>query len=206
VGTARLFVALDPPARVREELIAWARSATAGWDRSGSLRLLGPDALHVTVCFLGDRPIEEIAEIGEILSECAMDVGELSIGAPLWLPPRRPRALAVEVKDQEGGLCALHEAVVGALAQVSEEEFNTGTGARAGHLGRAWDGRSGPHRFRPHVTLARLRGGFAPRERRLQATPVLSFTPATLVLYRSRLAPAGASYEALESSELHPLG
>jgi RNA 2',3'-cyclic 3'-phosphodiesterase len=203
-----MFVALEPPARVREELIVWARGATAGWDRSGSLRLLGPDALHLTVCFLGDRPLEEIKEIGEVLSECAMDVGELSIGAPLWLPPRRPRALAVEVKDQEGGLQALHEAVVGALAQVSEEEANTATGARAGHchLGSARDRRSGAHRFRPHVTLARLRGGFAPRERRLDATPALSFTPAALVLYRSRLAPAGASYEALESSALQPLG
>ena len=85
MGTARLFVAVGPPARVREELIAWARSAMAGLDRSSPLRLLGYDALHVTVCFLGERPVAEVKSIGAALEECAMPVGELSIGAPLWL-------------------------------------------------------------------------------------------------------------------------
>jgi 2'-5' RNA ligase len=188
VGTARLFVAVDPPARVREELIAWARSAMAGLDRSSPLRLLGYDALHVTVCFLGERPVAEVKSIGAALEECAMPVGELSIGAPLWLPPRRPRALAVEIKDDGGGLSALHETVVGALAQASQGEPRM------------------RHRFTPHLTLARLPGGFAPRERHLEATPALSFTPEALVLYRSRLAPGGASYEALESAELQSLG
>lgn len=117
-----------------------------------------------------------------------MPVGELSIGAPLWLPPRRPRALAVEVRDDpEGGLTALHGALVEALA-------------------RACGYREERRRYRAHVTLARMREG--PRAsgggRVLPATPALSFTPASIVLYRSWLSPAGASYEALARRTLVP--
>jgi RNA 2',3'-cyclic 3'-phosphodiesterase len=192
--TARLFIAVDPPAQVCEELATWARSAirglgTSGGGKASSVRVLDPELLHVTLCFLGDRPAQEIATIGEALAECAKGVGELSVGAPLWLPPRRPRALAVEVCDNsEGGLAALHGALVQAL-----------TGA-CGY-------REERRRFRGHVTLARMREG--PRgqggARVLAPTPALSFTPASVVLYRSRLSPAGASYEALATRTLVPL-
>ena len=68
-----------------------------GWGRP--LRLLDPEALHLTLCFLGSRPVEEIAAIGSTLSACAAHVGELSVGAPLWLPRTRPRSLAVAIHD-----------------------------------------------------------------------------------------------------------
>jgi 2'-5' RNA ligase len=190
--TARLFVAVDPPAEACAELTAWARSAVRGLgvrdEKTSSVRVLDPALLHVTLCFLGNHPVAEIATIGESLAESALPVGELSIGAPLWLPPRRPRALAVEVRDSpEGGLVTLHEALVGALA---------------GACGYVQERR----RFRAHVTLARMREG--PRgsrgERVLPATPALSFTPESVVLYRSWLSPAGASYEALARSTLVP--
>ena len=192
-STARLFVAVDPPAEVCEELAAWARTAVRGLGMHGGgpapVRVLNPELLHVTLCFLGNRPVDEIATIGEALDECAMPVGELSIGAPLWLPPRRPRALAVEVGDDpDGGLTALHGALIDTLA-------------------RTCDFRDERRRFRSHVTLARMRDG--PRgsrgERVLPATPALSFTPGSIVLYRSWLSPAGASYEALAARALVPL-
>lgn len=115
--SARLFVAVDPPAQACEELAAWARVAVRGLgasvDKTSSVRVLDPELLHVTLCFLGNRPVEEIAVIGEALEECASGVGELQIGAPLWLPPRRPRALAVEVRDDAYvGLAAMHGALV----------------------------------------------------------------------------------------------
>lgn len=155
---------------------------------SAPVRVLDPELLHVTLCFLGTRPVGEIAAIGAAL-ECAMPVGELSIGAPLWLPPRRPRALSVEVRDDpEGGLAALQGALTEALARAC--------GYRKEH-----------RRFRAHVTLARMRDG--PRGSGgghvLPATPALSFTPASVVLYRSWLSPGGASYEALATRTLVPL-
>jgi 2'-5' RNA ligase len=191
-STARLFVAVDPPAQVCEQLAAWARSAVRGLGTSGgkthSVRVLDPELLHVTLCFLGNRPVQEIAAVGEALEECVRGVGELAVGAPLWLPPRRPRALAVELRDDaDGGLEALHDALVRALARACGYE-------------------EGRRRFRAHVTLARMREG--PRgpagARALPPTPALSFTPASIVLYRSWLSPAGASYEALMTRMLAP--
>jgi 2'-5' RNA ligase len=187
-ATGRLFVAIDPPEDVRERLAAWARAAlrSAG-GRTGAghpLRVLDAELLHVTLCFLGSQPLERIGAIDSPLEEVAAYVGELSVGAPLWLPPRRPRVLAVELHDDDSGrLADLHRRLVLALGELCGLD-----GGRAG--GRR-------HRFRPHVTVARMRDGAAPRGRALEPTPQLSFTPRELVLYRSWLSPEGASYEAL---------
>jgi len=190
--SARLFVAVDPPVDVCEELAAWARTAVRGLGLRGGgsapVRMLDPESLHVTLCFLGSRPVEEITAIGAALGECALPVGELSVGAPLWLPPRRPRALAVEVRDDpDRGLAALHSALLDALARVC-------------------DYREERRRFRAHVTLARMREGSrgSGGGRVLPATPTLSFTPASIILYRSWLSPGGASYEALATRTLIP--
>ncbi len=193
-ATARLFLAIDPPVHVREALAAWARGAVGpGRGRksgaSRPLRLLAPDLLHLTLCFLGERPLAEIEQVAAVLGECAREVGALSVGAPLWLPPRRPRVLAVEVHDPTEDLALLQGAVSRALS--------TGIG---------WEpeGRR-PQRFRPHITLARMREDAAPRERSLPPTPALAFTPQEIVLYRSWLDPEGASYEALASATLIPV-
>ncbi len=216
---ARLFVALDLPAELRGRLLGWARTAAASV-RAGAasatdapamafrggrfpsrrrqarplatnqLRLLDPDALHVTLCFLGNRPVGEIEALGEVLAATCAEappVGELSFGAPLWLPPRHPRALAVELHDTTGrALEALH----GALAAGCDLESADALGS-----GRAMKARR--RRFRPHVTVARMRPSEAPRERALPPTPALSFTPGSVTLYRSWLTPSGAVYEGL---------
>jgi 2'-5' RNA ligase len=193
-ATARLFLAIDPPAHVREALVAWARGALGPGRgrRSGAarpLRLLEAELLHLTLCFLGEWPLDEVAQIAAVLGDCAREVGELSIGAPLWLPPRRPRVLAVEVHDPQGDLARLQESLSASLTR---------------DIGWEPAGRR-PQRFRPHITLARMREDAAPRERELAPTPALAFLPREVVLYRSWLAPEGASYEALASATLVPL-
>ena len=49
-----------------------------------------------------------------------------------------------------------------------------------------------------------MREDAAPRERELPPTPALAFTPEGVLLYRSWLAPDGASYEELASATLMP--
>jgi 2'-5' RNA ligase len=221
-ASARLFVAVDPPAAVREELSAWARAAmlasgprateAAGAgprpaaarsargagrgreDRRPStratrrLRLLEPGVLHLTLIFLGNRPVGEIEAIGAALHEHRAAVGELSVGAPLWLPPRRPRALAVEIRDPAGELSRLQATLSGAIAEAT-----------------GWEPER--RRFRAHITVVRVSGraaGDANPEliEHLPPTPRLHFTPPTIVLYRSRLSPQGAAYEAVTTCEL----
>jgi 2'-5' RNA ligase len=197
-ATARLFVAVDPPPDVCEQLTVWAKVAvrSLGLRRGASspVRVLDPELLHVTLCFLGERPLAQIATLDEALAACAAPVGELQIGAPVWLPPRRPRTLGVEVRDGEDGdpaesLGALHEGLLDALA-------------------KACGFKRERRRFRAHVTLARMKGdrgrGYGIERAPLPPTPPLSFTPGALVLYRSWLSPAGASYEALARRTLAP--
>jgi RNA 2',3'-cyclic 3'-phosphodiesterase len=195
--TARLFVAVDVPLAIREELAAWGRLVVAEAARSRSerrapkgvspvMRPLRADSLHLTLCFLGSRPVDEIGALSAALEECALPVDELSVGAPLLLPTRRPRALAVEIHDPEGCLTLLQSRASSAMSRAS-----------------GWEG-SERHGFRAHVTVARMRSDarWAPASQPLPPTPQLCFVPERVVLYRSWLAPEGASYEALASCEL----
>jgi 2'-5' RNA ligase len=198
-----LFVAVDPPLAVREELAGWARgvaaAARAAGSPRGALRLLHPQSLHLTLCFLGSRPVAEIEALATALAGAGEHALDLSLGAPLWLPSRRPQALAVEIHDHGGELGRVQQELSVALCAVS-----------------SWLPER--RRFRPHITLARLRRGGAghrpraersageDREQSLPATPRLGFTPEAIVLYRSWLTREGASYEALASRELAPAG
>jgi RNA 2',3'-cyclic 3'-phosphodiesterase len=159
--------------------------------RSGAPpRVLDAELLHVTLYFLGNRRAEEIDAIAAQLAACGGLACELSLGAPLWLPARRPRALAVELHDEEGRLASLQRSVSVALEEPGDSRSMVENRSR----------RPAQHRhFRPHVTVARMRSGTAPRERVLPPTPALSFIPSELILYRSWLLPDGASYEPLAS-------
>jgi RNA 2',3'-cyclic 3'-phosphodiesterase len=189
---ARLFVAVDLPAAVRGHLAAWAREAAAGLQAGSApfpLRVLSRDVLHLTLCFLGSRPVEEITAVGSVLNACTEHMGGLSVGPPLWLPPARPRSLAVTIHDDDGALASLHAAVTSAVGETI-----------------AW--KPERRRFRAHITLARTRGrppagwNLPGASARLPATPQLRFAAESLALYRSWLAPEGASYEALARCEL----
>jgi 2'-5' RNA ligase len=179
---ARLFVALDLPDAVRARLVVWARAGVGGHD---GMRLLAPANLHVTLCFLGWREEAEAAGLGRLVVACAAEVRELALGAPLWLPRRRPRLLAVEVADGRGELGNLRAEVVRTLA------------ARGGH-------RPEERPFRPHVTVARVRAGarVTRADRTLARPGGAAFAGAALGLYRSRLGPAGATYEAVARAGL----
>jgi 2'-5' RNA ligase len=204
-SVARLFVAVDLPASEREELAAWGREAVravAGLSESRSpppLRAIDIASIHLTLCFLGSRPVGEVEVAAAVLPACAAHACELEIGAPLWLPRRRPQALAVAVQDEpEGELERLQAQLRDRLAAAT-----------------AWEPER--RRFRPHVTVVRVRGGS--RRRRgaragldsaaltavsLPATPRLRFMAETLTLYRSVLDPAGARYEPLAGCRLLP--
>jgi 2'-5' RNA ligase len=175
----RLFVAACLPDGVRGELARWARVAVLG--RLG-VRRLEPESLHLTLCFLGEQPLSSVAELAGVLggaAEALAAVAELAVGAPAWLPPRRPRALAVEIGDPEGALRSLQ-------------------GLLAADIAATIDWQPGTQRFRPHVTVARMRPG-TERPGELVPTPQLGFACEKVVLLRSHLEREGARYEELAS-------
>jgi 2'-5' RNA ligase len=185
---ARLFAALELPPEVTAELAAWARASVPREQRA-DVRLLGRELMHVTLCFLGARPVAEIDSLAAAVLATRPEPLALALGAPLWLPPRRPRALAVEITDERGALQDVHAQLVTALAAAS-----------------TWEPER--RRYRPHVTVARVRGGGRGRTsgrvsgEQLPATPALRFAPVAIALYRSWLSPAGARYEKLAALDL----
>jgi 2'-5' RNA ligase len=178
--SARLFAALELPAPVRDALSVFGRAAAAD---DFALRAVRDDALHVTLAFLGHRALDDIEPACEAVRSVAAPVPSLSLGDPLWLAPRRPHVLTVEVLDGDGALFALQERVVEALVEAVGYEPER-------------------RRFRPHVTVARVRHGAAPRRGGLPDAPKAAFAGEAVVLYRSWLGGGPARYEALERAGL----
>jgi RNA 2',3'-cyclic 3'-phosphodiesterase len=180
---ARLFVALELPTAAREALVGWQSRVLAG--RSEELRALAPEALHVTLAFLGSRPEDEIPAIGTTVDSAVdgLPAAELTPLGCVAVPRRRPRLFAIDLSDSDGRAGAVQAAVSDALAG-----------------GGFYEPERRP--FWPHVTVARVRRG-AREVAPLSAPPPASpFEAAEVVLYRSHLSPRGARYEALERAEL----
>jgi 2'-5' RNA ligase len=123
----RLFLALWPPAEVREALEAHA----AAWAWSDSTRRTRMERLHVTVHFLGDVPVHRVPALQSGL-DVAWQGCELTLDRPtVW-----PGGIAVlEATRVPGELETLHAGLRERLQalEVPVEQ----------------------RRYRPHVTLAR---------------------------------------------------
>jgi 2'-5' RNA ligase len=182
-GRVRLFVALELPQKMRDALVSWGREALS---EQGGVRLLTSDHLHVTLCFLGWQAEEALEPIvAACRSAAGSRAGSLTPDEAIWLPPRRPRVLAVRLveEEKEGRVVELQSR----LSQLLE----------AG-------GWYVPERrpYLPHVTVARVGARTAMRPVAVPSPPPLSFPARRITLFRSRLSPGGARYQGLASVEL----
>jgi 2'-5' RNA ligase len=171
----RLFVAADLPPAVRAVCAGW-RDGVVG--ERPALRPVPDDNLHVTLSFLGWREPGVAESVAGALAGVVAPARGLALGGARWLPPRRPRVLAVDVDDRAGDLGRLRAAVAGA---VDDED---------------------PRPFLPHVTIARVRGRERLRAEELASPRAVRFDAAALTLYRSRPGPGGSVYEPLWRAEL----
>ena len=185
---ARLFVALELPDAVREGLAAWQR---AELEPIPVLRPVAPEALHVTLAFLGHHPEREIERIAAILDEIDRGAPRMRLlPDPVGRPPGRPRLFAIEAESP--GAVELQADVSDRLeaARLYEPEKRD---------------------FWPHITVARTRrerrgsnkpAKVAVRPRALPDAMEHPFDAVRMRLYRSHLRPQGAEYEALSSTDL----
>lgn len=178
----RVFVALVLPSQVTRALVAWREEAL--WSMA-ALRPVDPKHLHVTLCFLGWQTAEAVHQIAAACLEVssAAPPPELVLGQPVWLPPRRPSVLAIELDDAAGGLAHLQSALSAAL-----QAGGWYVPERRPYLG--------------HVTVARVRRGVPIRAEACSTPPEISFTGSEVAVFRSVLSPGGAHYEALARLEL----
>jgi RNA 2',3'-cyclic 3'-phosphodiesterase len=174
---ARMFVALDLPEEARTALAQWRDSVVAGRD---DLRPVGPEALHVTLAFLGwqdESAAPRIAEqaFGAVEGLPAPRLTALGVQA---VPPRRPRLFALDLEDEDSGATRVQGAVSDAL-----------------EAARVYRPEKRP--FWPHITLARVKRGARAGPLGDAAPPVEPFPASELTLYKSTLRPQGALYEPL---------
>jgi RNA 2',3'-cyclic 3'-phosphodiesterase len=171
-----MFVALDLPAGARDALAAWRDTLVA--DRP-DLRPVRPEALHVTLVFLGWQDEAAAGPISEAAFAASPPrAAALRPAAVRPLPPRDPRLFALDLDDREGRASALQAAVSNALTGWYTPEKRP---------------------FWPHITLARVKRGHrrvAPLPADLPP-PAETFDARKLTLYRSTLRPQGAVYEPL---------
>ncbi len=177
----RLFVALELPKPVVTTCVRWRDEILEG---EPGLRAVPPVSLHVTLCFLGWRTAHEL---GDIIAACdvaaTLPPAFLAVDRAVWLPPRRPRVLALEVADEAGRLAD----VQGALSRALE-------------TGGWYLPESRP--FLAHVTVARVARGARIRPRELTVPAAEPFAGSRVTLFRSRLSRSGACYERLASVDL----
>jgi 2'-5' RNA ligase len=192
---ARLFVALDLPDLVRGGLIAWQRDALG----DPALRMIAPEALHVTLCFLAYQPEKDIDRIADVVRGAEARSVELRLAAdPVAVPRNRPRLFAVDASSDEA--VALQAELSGRL-----------------EAGRFYKPEKRP--FWSHVTVARVkpeRRSSSERRGRRRGRPALvertptplpdgllqPFDAARMTLYRSILHPTGAEYVPLAALDL----
>lgn len=181
----RCFVAVPLGDGLRSEL-GEAMTTWRADPRTASLRWASPDSLHVTLAFLGRVDSAEIPAMAQAIhgvaarhAPAALPTGRLGAFAR----PGSARVLWYAVSDPDGRLAAL-------------------AADAAAALGLAFD-----DLYRPHVTLARARGGSADlRDWIAEASRVAPdgrLEVESLHLMRSHLGGGPARYETLEA---YPLG
>jgi 2'-5' RNA ligase len=172
----RLFVALELPPPVLDELVRWQLSQGV-WRES--LRPVEREALHVTLSFLGEVSRESLPVLRNACELSSRGSAHaLALGPGVWLPRRRPRALVAAIEDDEGALRELQARLAAALvaAELLRPESRL---------------------FFPHVTVARVRSGGRVRPGPVAAPAPLEFAAEHITLFRSHLSSGPVRYERL---------
>ena len=181
IGNVRAFIAVPVPPDILEQLK----------DLQDSIRACGVSAsypkiasIHLTLKFLGEVPTEEISRIKEFLALSITPFERFEIrvrGVGVFPSPRRPRVVWA-----------------GIPADSFLEDFQKRVESGMREAGFPAEDR----KFRPHLTLARIKSGrnlkrlssFVERSRDFDAG---SFSADPVRLYRSILRPEGAEYRVL---------
>lgn len=187
----RAFVALDLPDSVRSGIDAWIAAEL----RDEALRPVTAEKLHLTLCFLGHIPPEDLERARRLVLGVKPRAVPITLRAePVAKPRGRPRLFALEADS---------DAAVALQAELAEALVDAGV----------YEPEKRP--FWPHLTVARVRTepgrGRRPRAVRvhpgeLPAALVHTFGSVRIALYRSHLRPGGAQYEPLANLDLPPAG
>lgn len=182
----RSFIAIELPEQAREGLARLRRELER--DEHGFVKWVDPQGIHLTLKFLGNIPAKRVTEITEAMKKAVQAISPFQLeisGLGAFPSLKQPRVFWVGVSGELDKLSALQQNIDSALAA----------------LGFAKEERP----FVAHLTLARIREGASPAERRdfgelVDSTTFQDKYPvevAAVRLMRSQLMPAGAIYTCL---------
>jgi len=174
----RLFCGLTLPESVRDALAGWQRDSL-----HSAARVVEPRNLHITLAFLGHRPVDDVGPVTDALRAAAG-----SVAGPIRLSPERYR----ETRSV-------------AMLVLADEEDRAGRLARALHerLERIGVYKPEARQWLPHVTVLRFR---SPPRLRPPPPDLVPFSPSEAAVYHSLLGREGARYEVLDSVALGSSG
>ncbi len=165
----RLFCALRLPDETIDRLGRWQAAELSGG------RIVPPENLHVTLAFLGTRPVAEIPGIAAALAGAAAAGRDLRLRVRGYRETRSVGMLTLE--DEAGRAAVLAGQLHGSLEGLGVYRREA----------RPW---------LPHLTVLRFRE----RPRLEPPLPELGeVCPSDAAVYSSVLRPGGARYEVLES-------
>jgi 2'-5' RNA ligase len=170
----RLFCALKLPDDALATLAGWQAEHL----HEGDGRIAPPEALHVTLAFLGSRPAGEVPVIAEALRAASVEAAPVELRPACYRETRNVGMLVCE--DVDGAATALAAALQARLEGLGVYRREE----------RAW---------LPHVTVLRFkkRAGLSP-----EVPNRCSIHVVRSALYRSTLGAGGARYDALETAAL----
>ena len=188
----RCFIAIELPgeakgglARLRQELER---------DEHKYVKWVEPGGIHLTLKFLGNIPAKRVAEVTEAMGKAAQGISRFHLeisGLGAFPSLRQARVFWVGIGGEVDKLSELAQNIDSTLAAI----------------GFAKEERP----FVPHLTLARIRQGASPLERRSFGDLVGStifrdkyhIEVEAISLMRSQLTPAGAIYTRLKTVSLN---
>ena len=184
----RAFVAIELPEEARRGLASLRRELER--KEHGFVKWVDPQGIHLTLKFLGNIPSKRIPEITQALEKVAGATAPFHLeisGLGAFPNSKQVRVFWVGIAGEVEKLSRFQQSIESALAA----------------LGFAKEERP----FVPHLTVARVREGASPLERRnfgeLVASTIFEdkypVEVEAVSLMRSQLTPAGAIYTSLST-------
>jgi 2'-5' RNA ligase len=185
----RIFIALDIDDAIRQRIRRFMEGVSGF---APDARWVRPESLHVTLKFIGEKPIETVEEIKRVLSNIRSESIEVAFRSYGFFPTAKAARVFWVGIESGPHLATLAKAV-------DEATFALGVAKE-------------DHPFTPHLTLARGGGrsgsprwrkgdtpnkNFQRLQEKLAALPTPDFGTMTaheFFLYQSQLAPGGSRY------------
>jgi len=187
----RSFIAIELPAEVKSGLHRLHKELKL--PEHTFVKWVAPESIHLTLKFLGNISPQKVSQISRVMEQASQGVSpfQLEIAEVGAFPNlKQPRVLWLGIRGEVDKLVAWQQHIDNGLVP----------------LGFAKETRA----FTPHLTLARLREGISPQDRRdfgelVMKTPVevnYKVRVSSLNLMKSQLLPGGAVYSRLAEVKL----